>query len=119
MKFTVKTSMTAKLDFPKFIAHGTQGSFIKKSQGHLSSNRVEPVVVSFDAEPESNWGHLSYLDKDGKNIDTYVQTEVSEYGKIYDNLDTVINGDGELLVTHDQIKLVLNIVKEAEASLNK
>lgn len=119
MKFTVKTSTTAKIDFPKFIAHGTQGSFIKNTQGHLSSNRTEPVVVSFEPEAESNWGHLSYLDKDGNNVDTYVQTEVSEYGKIYDNLDSVINGDGELVVKHEEILLVLNIVKEAEESLNK
>ncbi len=119
MKFTVKTSMSAKIDFPKFIAHGTQGSFIKNTQGHLSSNRTEPVVVSFDPEPESNWGHLSYIDKDGNDVDTYIQTEVSEYGKIYNNLDLVINGDGELIVKPEEILFVLNIVKEAEASLNK
>lgn len=119
MKFTVKTSTTAKLDFPKFIVHGTQGSFIKKTQGHLSSNRVEPVVVSFDPEPQSNWGHLSYIDKDGKDVDTYVQSEVSEYGKIYDNLDQVINHQGELIVSPNQIKLVLTLVKDAEASLNQ
>ncbi len=119
MKFTVKTSLCAKIDFPKFIVHGKKGSFIKNSQGHLSSNRTEPVIVSFDPEPESNWGHLNYLDAEGKDVDTHVQSEVSEYGKIYDNLDSVINGDGELLVTHDQIKLVLKIVEEAEASLNQ
>lgn len=117
MKFTVKTSTSAKIDFPKFIVQGTQGSFIKNTQGHLSSNRIEPVVVSFNPEPESNWGHLSYLDKDGKDVDTHVQTEVSEYGKIYDNLDEVINHGGNLIVTPDQIRLVLGIVKEAEASL--
>lgn len=117
MKFTVKTSVCAKIDFPKFIVHGTKGSFIKNSQGHLSSNRVEPVVVSFDPEPENNWGHISYLDSEGNDIDTKVQSEVSEYGKIYDNLDEVINHNGKLVVTHDQIKLVLSIVKEAEASL--
>lgn len=117
MKFTVKTSVCAKIDFPKFIVHGTKGSFIKHTQGHLSSNKVEPVVVSFEPEPESNWGHISYIDENGKDIDTYIQSEVSEYGKIYDNLDEVINHKGKLLVTHEQIVRVLNIVKEAEASL--
>lgn len=117
MKFTVKTSICAKIDFPKFIVHGTKGSFIKKSQGHLSSNKVEPVVVSFKPEVESNWGQLSYIDSNNNNVDTTVRSEVSEYGKIYDNLDEVINHNGKLLVTHDQILQVLNIVKIAEASL--
>lgn len=117
MKFTVKTSVCAKIDFPKFIVHGTKGSFIKNTQGHLSSNKVEPVVVSFEPESESNWGHISYIDENGKDIDSYVQSEVSEYGKIYDNLDEVINHNGKLIVTHEQIVQVLSIVKEAEASL--
>jgi len=117
MKFTVKTSVCAKIDFPKFIVHGTKGSFIKNTQGHLSSNKVEPVIVSFEPESESNWGHISYIDENGKDIDSYVQSEVSEYGKIYDNLDEVINHNGKLIVTHEQIVQVLNIVKEAEASL--
>lgn len=117
MKFTVKTSVCAKIDFPKFIVHGTKGSFIKNSQGHLSSNRVEPVVVSFEPEVESNWGRISYLDSEGKDIDKKIKSEVTEYGKIYDNLDDVINNNGKLIVTHDQIRLVLTIVKEAEASL--
>lgn len=117
MKFTVKTSVCAKIDFPKFIVHGTKGSFIKNTQGHLSSNKNEPVVVSFEPEAESKWGHISYIDSNGNDIDTHIQSEVTEYGKIYDNLDDVINHNGNLLVTAEQIIQVLTIVKEAEASL--
>lgn len=116
MKFTVKTSICAKIDFPKFICHGKQGSFIKNSQGHLSSNKVEPVIVSFESEAQTNWGHLNYIDESGQEIDTKVQSEVSNYGKIYENLDEVINHNGQLVVTPDQILTVLRIVKEAEAS---
>lgn len=117
MKFTVKCSLCAKIDFPKFIAHGTKGSFIKNTQGHLSSNRTEPVVVSFESEPKDNWGTLSYINEKGEDTTTRVETEVSEYGYIYDNLDDVIQGKAELLVTQAQILLVLQIVKDAEASL--
>lgn len=116
-KFTVKCSTCAKIDYPKFIAHGTKGSFIKNTQGHLSSQKkTEPVVVSFDSEDESNWGTLSYIDDKGQDITKKVQTEVTEYGKIYDNLDAVIQGKAELIVTEEQVLTVLRIVKEAEGS---
>jgi len=118
MKFTVKCSMCAKIDFPKFIAHGTRGSFIKNTQGHLSAHKTpEPLIVSFDVEPESNWGTLSYIDQDLKDITEKVPTEITEYGKIYDNLYDVINHKAELIVKEEQVLLILKIVEEALESI--
>lgn len=119
LKFTVKCSVCAKIDYPKFIAHGTKGSFVKNSQGHLSAHKMpEPLVVSFEPEAESNWGTLSYITEDGKDVTEKVQTEVTNYGAIYDNLDEVINQGAELIVKEKQVLLVLQIVEDALASID-
>lgn len=117
LKFTVKCDTCAKIDYPKFIAHGSKGSFIKATQGHLSSQKkTEPVEVSFESEDESNWGTLSIIDDKGQDITRKVQTEVTDYGQIYNNLDAVIQGKAQLLVTQEQILTVLRIVAEATAA---
>lgn len=35
LKVSVKTSLFVKLPYPRFLVHGTNGSFMKYSQGHL------------------------------------------------------------------------------------
>lgn len=35
LKVSVKTSLFMKLPYPRFLVHGTNGSFMKYSQGHL------------------------------------------------------------------------------------
>jgi len=120
MKFTVKCSFCAKIDFPKFIAHGTKGSFIKNTQGHLSAHRTpEPLTVSFEVEDESNWGTISYITEDGRDITEKVPTEITEYGKIYDNLHDVIRNGAELIVKEEQVLDILRIVDEALASIKE
>ena len=78
----------------------------------------EPLVVSFDPEAESNWGTLSYISEDGKDITEKVQTEITNYGAIYNNLDAVINNGAELVVKEEQVILVLQIVEDALASID-
>lgn len=118
MKFTVKCSMCAKIDYPKFIAHGTRGSFIKNTQGHLSAHKTpEPLSVSFEVEPETNWGTLSYINEDLKDITIKVQTEITEYGKIYDNIYNVLQNKSDLFVKREQVLSVLRIVEEALESI--
>ena len=116
MKAIVKTSMYVKLDYPKFIVHGKKGSFLMPSLGHQSSAAAKPgpVEISFDPLPEELWGTLSYVDENNQTITEKVPVEIGDYGLIYQNINEVLEGKAEKLISDEQTIAVLKIVKEAE-----
>lgn len=121
MKAIIKTSFVVKTDYPRFIVHGTKGSFIKAAMGHQSSIKdgPGPVQIPFEVEPEENWGKLSYIDDEGIEHNEAVQTEIGDYGIIYDRLYESIFNSKEKPVTDEEIFTVTKILEEAtKASKN-
>lgn len=115
MKAIVKTSYYVKLDYPRFIIHGRNGSFLMPALGHQSAAKKKegPVEISFDPLPEDKWGTLSYIDSMGNEVNQKVPTEIQDYGMIYDNLIDVIFNDGEKIVKDEEVIEVLRIIEEA------
>lgn len=117
-KAIVKTSFIVKTDYPRFIVHGKKGSFIKAAMGHQSAIKPVPgpVKISFEVEHEESWGKLSYIDAAGVEHNETVQTEVGDYGIIYDGLyESIFNGK-EKPVTDVEILAVMRILEEALAA---
>ena len=115
LKVSVKTSLFVKLPYPRFLVHGTNGSFMKYSQGHLfAKSAQEPIEASFLQEPEDNWGVLSYMDEYGNDITTRIPSRVTDYGKIYDDLYACIYQGKAPYVKAEEVVAVLNIAEEAE-----
>lgn len=115
LKVSVKTSLFVKLPYPRFLVHGTNGSFMKYSQGHLfAKSAQEPIKASFLQEPEDNWGVLSYMDEYGNDITTRIPSRVTDYGKIYDDLYACIYQGKAPYVKAEEVVAVLNIAEEAE-----
>ena len=114
LKVNVKSSYYVKLDYPRFIAHGTKGSFILYPLGHQSDlvDKPGPVEISFNPAPEKYWGTLSYIDDEGNDITKKVPCEVGDYGKIYDNLYDVIFNGKEKVVKDEQTIGILKIIEK-------
>ena len=117
-KAIVKTSMLVKLDYPRFIVHGTKGSFLMPPLGHQSAQakKAGPVEISFDPLPEKFWGTLSYIDDEGKDITMKVPVEVGDYGAIYDNIHDMMTlgmDKVEKVVKDEEVIEVLKIIEEA------
>jgi len=112
-KAIVKTCYYIKSDYPKFIVHGTKGSFILPAQGHISSNSNNngPIEISEETADPKFWGTLSYFDDHNEDITMKVPTEITDYGKIYDNLNDAINHHGEKIVKDEEVISVLEIIK--------
>ena len=105
-----------KLPYPRFLVHGTNGSFMKYSQGHLfAKSAQEPIEASFLHEPEDNGGVLSYMDEYGNDITTRIPSRVTDYGKIYDDLYACIYQGKAPYVKAEEVVAVLNIAEEAES----
>ena len=94
LKAIVKTSHLVKIDYPKFIVHGTRGSFIKygidQQETSLKAN-IMPGEPGFGAD--DSVGELVYVNEAGEMVREAVPLESGDYGRVYDALyDTLVNG---------------------------
>ncbi|NLC97185.1 MAG: Gfo/Idh/MocA family oxidoreductase [Erysipelotrichaceae bacterium] len=116
LKAIVKTSFYVKLDYPRFILHGKKGSFLMPSLGHQSSLKEKPgpVEISFEPISEEYWGTLSYIDEENNDITKKIETQIGDYGVIYDNLYDVIFNGANKIVSEEDVYTGLEIVFTAE-----
>lgn len=118
LKVSVASSLFVSIDYPRFLVHGTKGSFTKQSQGHLSAVKsAEPIHASFQTEVESKWGMLSYINDQGERIVEKVKSEVTDYGRLYDDLHDIILEGKSKIVKDEQVLAVLSIIEAAKENL--
>lgn len=115
LKAIVKSSVLVKIDYPRFIVHGTKGSFVMPALPHQSSLKPKPgpIEISFKPFDEDTWGTISYIDDYGNDITRKVETEIGDYGAIYDNLYDVIFNGAKRIVTNEEILTGLDIIFNA------
>ena len=117
LKVKVKTNYYVKLAYPRFIVHGTKGSFLLTAMGHQSSivEKPGPINISFDPISEDYDGVLSYIDEEGNDITKKISYEVGDYGMIYDNLYEVICHGKEKVIKDEEVIEVLKIIEQGIA----
>ncbi|WP_145407427.1 Gfo/Idh/MocA family oxidoreductase [Paenibacillus xylanexedens] len=111
-KVTIKCSLLVKIAHPKFIVHGDRGSFVKYSSGHQTKNGEGLTQVSFEREPEENWGTLTYVDDKGESHTEKVPSEITDYGLLYERLVKAIRHQGELPIKNEEVLYVLDILQD-------
>ena len=107
LKAIVKTSHLVKIDYPKFIVHGTKGSFVKygidQQETSLKAG-IMPGDAGFAAD--DTLARLEYVNEAGETVKEEWRAEQGDYGRVYDALyQTLLNGTP-------------NFVKEIEALTN-
>jgi len=94
MKAVVKTSHLVKIDYPKFIVHGTKGSFVKYGIDQQETSLkayIMPGEPGFAAD--SSVGVLEYVNDAGETVREELTPEQGDYGRVYDALyETILNG---------------------------
>jgi predicted dehydrogenase len=110
---------------PRFLLHGTKGSFKK-----WGLDSQEPTLVGgakvprmgegeWLAEPESEWGTLTVapvLADPGMLARTRVKTELGDYRRYYANVRDAINGVAKLAVTAEDGWRVIKLLEMARES---
>lgn len=98
-KASVATSYYVKIENPRFLVHGTKGSFLMPQLGHNSDVKQGPGAIKLEKKiyPEEKWGTLSYINDKGEDITEKVPVELCDYGLIYDNINAVLEGKEEKL----------------------
>lgn len=118
LRVSVSTSYFVKTPYPRFVVHGKKGSFIKYGTPHISGKeKKEPFEIDFTVEPESDWAVVEYVDGYGNTIKYRHPSKVTDYARVYDDIDAIINNGAQRVVTEKQVIAGLRILDEAAAKV--
>jgi predicted dehydrogenase len=118
-----RTSYLACINAPRFLLHGTHGSFIKfgldTQEPMLVGGAKVPALGSHEVwlqEPESAWGKLVVAPVPADPamlIERQVKTEVGDYRGFYANVRDAILGAAPLAVTADDGYRIIKLLELA------
>lgn len=121
LHITLKSSYQVREPGPKYIMHGTLGSFLKwgmdpqEDQLKMGKN---PQEDDFGLEGKKFWGKLNTSLGD-MHFTGRIETEQGNYLAYYDNIARVIRNGEELIVKPEQSLDVIRIIRAAIESNEK
>jgi scyllo-inositol 2-dehydrogenase (NADP+) len=115
LKVTLKASVFVKEPGPRFIIHGTKGSFVKYGidpQEELLREGYMPDSESWGKEDPDYWGVLN-AEMRGQQFYGNIETEPGNYMGFYDNVYEVITKGAEQAVLPHEARNVIRIIELA------
>lgn len=115
LKVSVRTSHVALAGAPRWMLHGTNGTFIKQ---HVDRQELDlkanyfPGEEGFGEDSEDDYGRLLYHDDHGHLQDVRIPSPVGDYGKLYRAFYDSIVHDKPLPVTEEETKLVAHLMEQ-------
>lgn len=112
---TLKSSYMVREEGPRYILHGTEGSFLKwgfdPQEDALKAGRY-PNETNWGTEPKKLWGKLN-TEINGLHIMGRIETIAGNYQSYYDNIYEAIRNNGELVVKPEQSLDLMKIIEGA------
>ena len=111
----LRATLTACTPGPRFVLHGTHGSFVKRGldpQEEQLRSGMRPDSPGFGEEPESRWGQLSFENKPPQSVPTLR----GDYRGFYENVRDALLGRAELAVTPEQVWRTTRLIELARES---
>ena len=122
LKVSVKSSYFRVKARPKYAVYGKKGMFVKQSDDKQEADLKKfymPGQPGFGTDTPEEYGILTYVDDAGVFHEEKVVSEQGDYARYYDALyEAVINGR-EPLVKREQTELLIQMLEEAVADLEK
>ena len=119
MMASLKASYLVKEPGPRYLLHGTMGSFIKSGsdpQEEALKKGELPLGEDWGRENKSDWGILNRLDVNGKDERIVLETLQGSYMDYYDNIyEAIVNGK-PLKVTAEEGLQVIRVIEAAYKS---
>jgi len=117
-KCLLRSSYLVREPGPRFILHGTEGSFLKwgvdPQEADLKSG-ITPGSANWGEEPESMWGRINTTLR-GERLEGSQRTNPGNYLGYYDNVYEAIRNNKPLQVTAEQARNVIRIIEAAYRS---
>lgn len=114
-KCLLRSSYLIREPGPRFILHGTLGSYLKWGTDPQEESLKEGVVpgsIHWGREPESSWGKINTEFK-GSRMEERIPTRPGNYLSFYDNLYGVIKMGEALAVRPEEATDVIRIIEAA------
>lgn len=111
----LRSTLTAAARGPRFVVHGTKGSFVKwglDPQEDALRAGAKFSDPGFGEEPESEWGELHIPGQPVRKI----KTAAGDYRGIYANVRDAILGKAHLEVTPEQVWRTTRLIELARKS---
>ncbi|HVT98761.1 MAG TPA: Gfo/Idh/MocA family oxidoreductase [Acidobacteriaceae bacterium] len=118
MTVLLRATSSACASGPRYILHGTKGSFTKwrlDPQEEQLKAGMRPDSPGFGEEPESAWGELK-LCAEPSPVIRRVKTERGDYRGFYENVRDVLWGKAELEVTPEEAWRTTRLIELARES---
>ena len=115
LRATLKSSYLVREAGPRFILHGTEGSFLKygidPQEEALKSGRL-PSEPNWGTEGKSEWGTIN-TQLNGLHLHGTIETLAGSYQQYYNNIYAVIREGAELAVKPEESMLGIQIIEAA------
>jgi scyllo-inositol 2-dehydrogenase (NADP+) len=117
-KCLLRSSYLVKEPGPRFMLHGTEGSFLKwgvdRQEADLKAG-LSPNSANWGEEPESMWGKINTTFQ-GEELQGTLRTKPGNYLAYYDNVYEAIRNNQALQVSAEQARDVIRIIEAAYQS---
>ncbi len=113
LKVTLKSSLLVREEGPRYVLHGSKGSFVKYGidvQEDQLKIGMWPKDRDFGIEPADKWGILN-TEINGQHFRGHIETEVGNWSVLFENIYEAIVHGAELLVKPEQILEQLAIIE--------
>jgi predicted dehydrogenase len=113
MHAIVKSSYLVREPGPRYMVHGTEGSFIQAGidvQEQSLKEGKTPGTVGWGTTPKEMWGKLNTT-INGLHVESRVETLAGNYLGYYDNIYQAIRDKKELVVKPEQSMNVIRIIE--------
>ena len=117
-KCLLRSSYLVKEPGPRFILHGTEGSFLKWGVDRQEADLIgglSPNSANWGVEPESMWGKINTTFQ-GEELQGALKTIPGNYLAYYDNVYEAIRNNQALQVSAEQARDVIRIIEAAYRS---
>lgn len=112
---SLKASYLVREEGPRYILHGTEGSFLKwgldPQEADLKAGKY-PNEPGWGAEPKKFWGKLN-SELNGLHYTGRIETIPGNYLSYYDNIYDVVRDGKELIVKPEQSMDLMRIIEGA------
>ncbi|MDQ3804976.1 MAG: oxidoreductase [Acidobacteriota bacterium] len=114
-RVTLKAGMLVRGRSPRFVLHGTQGSFVKYGldpQEEALGRGLTPAEPRWGEEPKESWGALD-AQAGGLHLEARVETVAGRYQAFYQNLAEAIAGRAAPAVKPEEAWNTMRIIELA------
>ncbi|HTE34688.1 MAG TPA: Gfo/Idh/MocA family oxidoreductase [Chryseolinea sp.] len=117
----VKSSYLVREPGPRYVIHGTEGSFVKYGldpQEQALKDGVAPGSQGWGIDPKEYWGKLN-TNIDGLHCEARIETLNGNYLLFYDNVYAAMREGAALAVQSEQSRDVITLIELCEESNRK